>query len=824
MNTDYAKNNPVEVVLEDLSTQIEGISDEQAQQLLKKYGPNELVEKHVHPILKFIGYFWGPIPWMIEVAAILSAVIQHWEDFGVILTMLLINAGVGFWQEHKADTAIELLKKKLALKARVKRNGKLISLPAKNLVPGDIVSVRLGEIIPADIKLIEGEYLLVDESALTGESLPVEKRVSEIGYSGAVVKQGEMDAVVVATGMHTYFGRTAKLVEKAKSKSHFQQAVVKIGNYLISIAVIMVGMIFIVGIIRDENILDILQFALILVVASIPVALPAVLTVTMAVGATLLAKKDAIVSKLVAIEEMAGVDILCSDKTGTITKGKLAIKDIRPFKGFTESDVILFGLLASREESQDAIDDAVIQKSRTDYGIVNHQNEYQVTNFKPFDPVSKKTEAMIEGKDGSVFKVVKGAPQVVLELVSDKDAIRDEVDKQVNRFAKSGSRALGVAKTDAFGRWQYAGLLSIYDEPREDSAETIAKGKSMGLDIKMITGDHAAVAQEIAGEVGLSTHILPPSAFLDKHEHDAKRVVEKADGFAQVFPEHKYQIVDLLQKRNHIVGMTGDGVNDAPALKKSDCGIAVEGATDAAKSAAAIVLTKPGLSVIIDAIKESRKIFQRMNSYTIYRMAETIRVLLFMTLSIVVFHFYPVTAIMIVILALLNDIPIMMIAYDNTKIYPSPVRWNMSSVLKVSSLLGTIGVFASFFLFWLGEYVLHLDRQTLQTLIFLKLVVAGHMTIYLARTGKEHFWQRPFPALALFITTEITQVIATLFAVYGILMHPLGWTLAAFVWAYAFMFFVFTDFVKFQFSRSLHFSATNPNVFHHGVEVTQGVK
>lgn len=803
INADEAKKLSVDELIGKLSSNKGGLTSQEAQKRLQEFGPNAILEKKINPILKFFTYFWGPIPWMIEIAAILSAIVHHWEDFWIIMTMLLINAGVGFWQEYKADNAIELLKKKLALKARVKRDGKWILLAAEGIVPGDLVRVRLGEIIPADIKLIDGDYLQVDESALTGESLPIEKKVSDVGYSGSVVKQGEMDAIVVSTGMNTYFGKTAKLVEEAKTRSHFQKAVIKIGNYLIVLAVFLVSIIFIVALFRHEKLLEILQFALILMVASIPVALPAVLTVTMAVGASALARKEAIVSKLVAIEEMAGVDILCSDKTGTITKGELSVKEIRPLNGFTENDVIMMGVLASREENQDPIDDTIIVRAKAAKEIMDALSSYKQTSFKPFDPVAKRTEASVEYKDGKSFKITKGAPQVILALASDKDVITPDVNEQINAFAREGARALAVAKTDVTGNWKVVGLFAIYDAPREDSAETIQTAHSMGIKVKMVTGDHIAVAKEIAQEVGLNTNILPALSFLDKPDREARMLVENADGFAQVFPEHKYHIVELLQNGRHIVGMTGDGVNDAPALKKADAGIAVSGATDAAKSAAAIVLTKPGLSVIIDAIKESRKIFKRMNSYTIYRMAETIRVLLFMTAAILVFNFYPVTAVMIVILALLNDIPIMMIAYDNTKIYQDPVSWNMRRVLSLATVLGVMGVFASFLLLWVGERILHLDRITIQTLIFLKLTVAGHMTIYLARTGEEPFWTRPYPAAALFWTAETTQVIATFFAVYGIFMEPIGWGLAGFVWIYAFAFFILNDFVKIRFDRLL---------------------
>ncbi|MDD5155760.1 MAG: plasma-membrane proton-efflux P-type ATPase [Candidatus Omnitrophica bacterium] len=784
-----------------LKTNENGLSQEEAEKRLGEYGRNEISEKKTNPALKFLGYFWGPIPWMIEIAAILSAVIRHWEDFGVIFVMLLINATVGFFQEYKADNAIELLKKKLALKARALRDGKWVMLTAEELVPGDLIRVRLGDIIPADIKLFKGDYLLVDQSVLTGESLPVEKHSSDIGYSSSIVKQGEMDAIVVGTGLNTYFGKTARLVAEAKTRSHFQKAVIKIGDYLIITAIALVALIFMVSLFRHEKFLEILQFALILVVASIPVALPAVLTVTMAVGASMLARKEAIVSKLVAIEEMAGVDVLCSDKTGTITKNELSIKEIKPFEGSADSDVLVWGGLASRQEDKDPIDDTIIARIRSTSGIAQRLSQYKITSFKPFDPVAKRTEASVEESGGRKFMVTKGAPQVILSLVVNKEQMSSRIDNIVNDFATRGYRALGVARTDDSGAWQYAGLFAIYDPPRDDSAETIKIAESMGLDVKMVTGDHIAVAKEIAKEVGLGENIQPASAFLDRPDKEAQQIIEGADGFAQVFPEHKYKIVEELQAKGHIVGMTGDGVNDAPALKKADAGIAVAGATDAAKSAASIVLTSPGLSVIIDAIKESRKIFKRMNSYTIYRIAETTRVLLFMTTAIIIFNFYPVTAVMIVILAMLNDIPIMMIAYDNTKIYDRPVSWNMRRVLSLSTVLGVAGVFASFGMFWIGQEVFRLDRQTIQTLIFLKLAVAGHMTIYLARTGEDPFWRRPYPALALILACEITQVAATLFAVYGIFMKPIGWKLALFVWGYAFAFFVLTDFIKIRADR-----------------------
>ncbi len=799
-----AKEMDTETIFEKLSSSRNGLPSQDAQKRLSEYGPNEITEKKINPILKFLGYFWGPIPWMIEIAAILSLVIRHIEDFWIIIALLMLNAVVAFWQEHKADNAIEALKKRLALKSRVLRDDKWVELQARELVPGDIIRTKLGDIIPADVKFLEGDYVLVDESALTGESLPVEKHASDIGYDGAVIRQGEMIALVVSTGMNTYFGRTAKLVEEAKTHSHFQKAVVKIGDYLILLAAVLVVIIFLVAIFRHESILATLQFALVLTVAAIPVALPAVLSVTMAVGAIALAKKEAIVSKLVAIEEMAGMDVLCSDKTGTITKNEISVAETVPFDDFGENDVLLAAALASEEENRDPIDNAIIvqcDKQKVDYST----DKYTVVKFKPFDPVSKRTEARIKSTDGKEFKTAKGATQTILSLLKNDSAIHDEVIERVDTFASKGYRALAVAKTDEGQAWNLVGLIALSDQPREDSAETIKTAQAMGINVKMVTGDHLAIAKQVARTINLGTNIVEASSFLEKPDRAATSIVEQADGFAQVFPEHKYHIVELLQKKNHIVGMTGDGVNDAPALKKADAGIAVAGSTDAAKSAAAIVLTKPGLSVIIDAIKQSRKIFQRMNNYSIYRIAETIRVLLFIATSIIVFRFYPVTALMIVLLALLNDAPIMTMAYDNVKYSQKPEVWGMRTVLSIATMLGVIGVFLSFALLFIGTEVFHLNREVLQSFIYLKLSVAGHFTVFVART-KKHFWSIK-PAAPLVLAVIVTQIIATLIVVYGFLLPAMGWSLALFVWGYALVAFLVTDFLKVWFYKIIDHSA-----------------
>ncbi len=769
-----------------------GLSGQDAAQRMARFGPNELPEPHVNPVLQFLSYFWGPIPWMIEGAVVLSALVQHWADFAIILVLLVANAVVGFWEEFQAGNAIAALKARLALRARVRRDGRWTNVAARELVPGDVIRVRLGDIVPADARLLADDPLEVDQSALTGESLPVTRSTGEAIFSGSIIRQGESDAMVYGTGANTYFGKTTKLVESAITVSHFQRAVLKIGDYLIVLAVALVILILTVALFRGDPMLTTLQFALVLTVAAIPVAMPTVLSVTMAVGARALAAKEAIVSRLAAIEELAGTDVLCSDKTGTLTQNKLILGDPFCVSGLSAEQVILSAALASRAEDQDVIDLAVLAGLK-DSGAVQG---FEVLHFVPFDPVHKRTEANIKAQDGSTFKVTKGAPQVILELSANLPEIQSATDDAVNRFAVRGFRSLGVARSDDEGIWQFQGVLPLFDPPREDSKTTIAAARQMGIDVKMVTGDQVAIAREIAGQLGLGTDILDASSFGTTGPRKAQVAtsIEDADGFAQVFPEHKYHIVELLQQRGRIVGMTGDGVNDAPALKKADCGIAVSGATDAACAAADIVLLTPGLSVIIDSVRESRKIFQRMNSYAIYRIAETIRVLLFMTLSILVFNFYPVTAIMIVMLALLNDGAILSIAYDRVHYSDAPEAWDMHRVLGVATALGVIGVVASFGLFYLGERVFELDRGFIQTLMYLKLSIAGHMTIFVTRT-RGPFWTIR-PARILLAAVFGTQAIATLIAVYGFLMMPIGWGWALGVWGYALAWFVVNDRVK----------------------------
>jgi H+-transporting ATPase len=812
---DEAKGQSLEELFAHLASSPKGLSTAEAGSRLAQFGPNALEEKKVNPLLKFLSYFWGPIPWMIEIAAILSAVIKHWDDLIIISVLLIFNALVGFWQEYKAANALEALKKNLALKARALRDGKWQEIPAPQLVPGDVIRLRLGDIIPADVKLFEGDFLSVDQSALTGESLPVNKKAGDIAYSGSVAKQGEMVALATGTGANTFFGRTAQLVQTAGTVSHFQRAVLQIGDYLIYLSLGLVAILILVQLERGAHLLTLIQFALILTVASIPVALPAVLSVTMAVGALALSRLKAIVTRLESIEELAGVDILCSDKTGTLTLNQLTLGDPVIFAASNPAELILYGSLASKEENQDPIDLAVLAGLKDKVALQG----YTQVQFLPFDPVHKKTESTIKDAEGRTFKVTKGAPQVIMELCRLDQEVTARAQQTVDDLAAKGYRTLGVGRSENEGSWEFLGILPLFDPPREDSAATIEDARQHGIQIKMVTGDNVAIARETSQVLGLGTNIKAAPQLLKDCTNichldpDTAREIEAADGYAEVFPEHKYGIVRALQSMGHIVGMTGDGVNDAPAIKQADVGIAVSGATDAARAAADLVLTAPGLAVIVRAVEEARRIFERMNSYAIYRIVETIRIMFFVVLAMVFFNFYPITAIMIILLALFNDVPIMAIAFDNTLVDPQPVRWSMRRVLTLSTALGLTGVAGSFLMLIIAKNWLKLDIPQIQTFIFLKMAVAGHLTLFVTRTPRM-FLRRPFPAPILLWSAIVTKILATLFVVYPFgLITPIHWRAVGVIWAYCLVWLFMGDLVKLSVLKHLNMSSPRHQTF-----------
>ncbi len=847
---DYAKRTVVDTLKALDAVAERGLSGAEATKRLAQYGYNEIREKEEPLWHRLFRRFWGPIPWMIEAAAVLSALVRKWDDFAIIAVMLLVNAGLDFFQEHRALNALKALKQRMTAEIIVLRDGAFKTIPSRELVPGDIVKLRIGNIVPADVQLLKGEYLLIDQSSLTGESLPVSKKANEVAYASTIVKQGEMQAVVVNTGGDTNFHTVVALVASTslEERSHFQKMVIKIGDFLIMITVVLVVLIVMVALFRHEHFLEIARFALVLTVASIPVALPAVLSVTMAVGAMNLARRQAIVSRLTAIEELAGVDVFCSDKTGTLTKNEMQVAEPVVLGKHTEQELFLAAALASRLENRDPIELPIFQYIEEHFPDSDWKG-YTQLGFTPFDPVFKRTEATIE-KGEARFIALKGAAQVLLGMTRLSDDEVQAVNRTVDELASKGYRTLAVGRKQGGAPLDLLGLIPMYDPPRDDSKQVIADMQNHGIRVKMITGDNTAIAREIGGLLGLKQRMmrseqlsgtagsellelvsvlssaiyqrLKPEVtrkdarrfadevmktvaamydtrllereFIHTHESAIVEMIESVEIFAEVVPEDKYRIVDTLQKGGHIVAMTGDGVNDAPALKKADCGIAVSNATDAARAAADIILTAPGLGVINEAVKQARITFERMKSYSIFRIAETIRIILFMTFSIVVFDFYPITALMIILLALLNDIPILAIAYDNTRVDVNPVRWNMPEMLAISSVLGVMGVIASFLLFFLlREY--GFSEDVIRSMLFLKLIVAGHSTLYLTR-NEGWFWKRPWPAPLLFGATFGTEIVGTLIAVYGFLITPIGWKFALWMWAYALVWFVFNDVIK----------------------------
>lgn len=811
----------------ELKTSQTGLTTEEAQKRLSEFGPNSIQVHEESRWQKLLGYFWGPIPWMIEIASLISLARQDWPDFFVITGLLLYNSAIGFWQDNKAANALASLKKGLALKTHVYRDGKWVSLDAAALVPGDIVTINGGEVLPADVLLFDGKYLSVDQAALTGESLPVSKAPGDQGYSGSIARQGEMTGLVTATGNKTFLGRTAKLVASAGAKSHAEQAVLKIGDFLIITAAVL-ALILVASQLyhymasvngwKWSDAGNIAQFVLVLMIASVPVAMPAVMSVTMALGALALSKQKAIVSRLSAIEELASVDVLCSDKTGTLTQNLLTLQDSVPFNNISADDLILGAAIACQRNSEDAIDQAVLK------GLKNQNilDQYKPVDFIPFDPINKKTVGVVSTSDGKTLSFAKGAPQVIAELCG-MDEKLDHSQASQNYFgkvmdlARHGIRTLGVARSDDDGKsWTLLGLLALLDPPRVDARETIAKAKELGISVKMVTGDDVAIGAEIAHQLGIgenllvATDIFPKNLDPNQIPLDSARAVERADGFGRVFPEHKYEIVRSLQNLGHIVAMTGDGVNDAPALKQADCGIAVSGATDAARAAAALILTAPGLSTIIHAVTEARSIFERILSYVYYRIAMTIDIMFVVVLSYLVFGFRPLTAIMIVVLALLDDIPIMTIAYDNVKVAPKPVLWNMHHVIFYSSLMGILALAQSFGLVlickdWMQNQnlmsIMHMDYPHLQTMLFLQLAAGGHLLLFVVRTPGSLF-KPPYPSLPLFLAIVGTQIIAILICAFGILVPALPWLMIGLVWAYVLIWMVITDFVKLIYSKT----------------------
>lgn len=695
---------PLNAALDKLKATREGLTSDEAQKRLAEYGPNKLPEEKVNKLMVFLSFMWNPLSWAMEVAAILAIVLLDYPDFALILFLLLLNACIGYFEEIQAGDAVAALMGQLAPEAKVLRDGEMVNVPADLLVPGDVIRVRLGDVIPADLKFLEGDAVKIDQSSLTGESLPVTKNEGDEGYSGSVVKQGEIEAVVTSTGVNTFLGRAAEQIAGADSHGRLQMVLTTVGNFcmvsilvwcFIELVVQMAGRsgenpCYIVtdGCLGVANIL-------VLIVGGIPVAMPTVLSVTLAIGSSALAKENAIVTRLTCIEEMASMEILCSDKTGTLTLNQLSVDmdNLIPYNNFTTHDILKFGALAARIENNEAIDVVCYNTYPENASI---KTDFTLLHYTPFDPTTKRTIAKLkDNKTGEIFRACKGAPQVVLDMDKEADKLRVEVEDRIDEFASRGYRGLGVAVSRSGDvpveecEWEMVGLLPLFDPPRHDTADTVKRAIALGVAVKMVTGDQKAIAVETCRQLGMPTNILDTTFFNQTPPPglNLAQMIYDTDGFAQVFPEHKFEIVKHLQSLNKVVGMTGDGVNDAPALAQADIGIAVDDATDAARAAADIVLVSPGLSVIITAIRMSREIFLRMKNYAMYSIAMTVRIVFTFGLLTVAWNWY-FPPILVVVLAILNDGTILTISKDNVVASPRPDSWKLKEVFIASISFG----------------------------------------------------------------------------------------------------------------------------------------
>ncbi|KAH9734209.1 ATPase 11 plasma membrane-type-related [Citrus sinensis] len=784
----------MEEVFESLKCRQGGLSTEAAEQRLSIFGYNKLEEKRESKILKFLGFMWNPLSWVMEAAAIMAIVLANgggkppeWQDFIGITTLLLTNSTVCYVLENNAGAASAALMAHLAPQAKVLRDGKWREEDAAILVPGDVISVKLGDIVPADARLLEGDPLTIDQSALTGESIPVSKGPGDCVHSGSTCKQGEIQAVVIATGVRTFLGRAVHLVD---TTNHILTAV---GKYCIcSIALGLILEIIVMYAVQHREYRTGLDNLLVLLIGGIPIAMPTVLSVTMAIGSKRLSRQGVITKRISAIVDMAGMDVLCCDKTGTLTLNKLTVDKnlIEIFaKGVDADTVVLMAARASQVENLDVIDAAIVgmladpkKKIFLIFRLIillalisllltlnKARADIQEVHFLPFDPTGKRTALTYIDSEGKMHRVTKGAPEQILNLVHNKSEIGCRINAVIDKFAERGLRSLAVAyqevpdgsKESSGSPWQFIGLIPLFDPPRHDSAETIRRALSLGLSVKMITGDQLAIAKETGRRLGMGTNMYPSSALLGQERDESivalpvDELIEKADGFAGVFPEHKYEIVKHLQTRNHICGMIGNGVNDAPALKKADIGIAVADATDAARSAADIVLTEPGLNVIITAVLNSRAIFQRMRNYTV-RFGFRLLALIWQ------FNFPPF---MVLIIAILNDV------------------CNIQRTFGISSL---------------NKKDVD-DWRKLASAVYLQVSSISQAHLFVTRARSWSYVECPvlFLALAFFVA----QLTATLIAVYATwsfaTIEGIGWGWAGVIWLYNIIFYIPLDFIKF---------------------------
>ncbi|MGA3061530.1 MAG: plasma-membrane proton-efflux P-type ATPase [Candidatus Bathyarchaeia archaeon] len=742
-----------------------GLTSDQVKERQRRYGLNEVAEKQPNPVLAFAKKFWGLTAWMLEVAIVLSFVLGKYLDVYIITALLLINAILGFIQERQATRAVGALKQRLQLKARVLRDGVWQTLNAAEVVPGDVIRARLGDFVPADFKILDAEAT-VDQSAITGESLPIDKKTGDIVYSGSLVRKGEVTGVVNATGIHTYFGKTAQLVQLAKPKLHMEEVISSLMKWLLVLVVSLLVITAVVSWVRGVNLLDVVSLALVLLVSAIPVALPTMFTITMALGSFELARKGVLVTRLSASEDAALMDVLCADKTGTITENKLAIADIAELNKYTKDDALIFGALASQKANQDPIDLSFFT-ALEDKKI--KLDEYKQKKFIPFDPSTRKTEAIVE-KKGETFRVIKGAVSAVMQACGTKEDEKATIEQKMDVLANKGYRVMAVAIGKETLAMEIVGLVGLYDKPRKDSAKLIAKLRSLGISVKMLTGDSLPIAKQIAQEVGLGDKISRMADVESSRSQDgmvAAEIVDKSDGFAEIYPEGKYRIVKGLQAEKHVVGMTGDGINDAAALKQAEVGIAVSNATDVAKGSASVVLTEEGLSNVVNLVVTGRMIYQRILTWIFNKIVKTFQVVLFVIVAFLITGLFVVGAFQVVLLLFLVDFVTISLSTDNVRPSEKPETWNITPLVKGATILGVASVIESLGLLYLGLKYLGLSNTAaLNTFSFDMLLFGGLFTIFVVRE-RGNFWKSK-PSRPLLIAVIADILISSIISIIGI--------------------------------------------------------
>jgi len=790
--TDECKKADLKQVFDGLCSSEKGLTNDEVEKRVEEFGFNEVEQEKKSAIVDFVSRFWNPISWFLEATILITFFIQEYFDMFILLAILLVNVGIGFYNEHDSQKALELLKKQLTIKTKVMRNGKWEEKEARDLVVGDILMLGLGDVVPADVKIISGT-ISSDQSAVTGESLPVECKESDVLFTSSTVKRGEAKCVVVNTGMHTYYGKTVELVNIAKPKSKQEAIMFKVSRNLIYVGMVAFAIVVIYSLIIGIPLQTILIFAVLFIAGGIPVALPAMFTISQAKGATDLSKDGVLVTKLDAIENAASVEILCLDKTGTITLNELSVSDAVPFGKLESKELLTFSMLASSAESKDIIDNTILSYAK-EQGA-NTQGYVQEA-YTPFEPATKRAEGTVKQNDKK-FLVTKGATQTILSLCKNlKKSDLETINTTINKLSEKGCRVLGVAKSDSLhsDEFHFMGLIGLSNPLRPDSKETISALKDAGIRPMMLTGDNLAVAKEIAQQAGIGSHIVRISEIKELPKDKQAKALQQCDGIAEIYPEDKYWVVKEFQNMGLTVGMTGDGVNDAPALKQSELGIAVNNSTDVAKAAASLVLTKPGIKVILEGIRTSRETYQRMLTWTLRKIACSIQFMMIISVGFFWFHNVVVLITGLMLLIIINDFMTMSLAVDHARSTASPNSWNVKNITIAAAFMGVLFFIIELIILVISANYLHLNFDQIRTVVLLSLVYTAQFAIIIIRE-RGHFYSS-YPSALVSILVAIAILGFTFISIFGIILTPVSATIVISIMAICILYVLAIDFAK----------------------------